>query len=762
MIAFYRLVFFLIVLFSSLSLSSVHATLKSSPSKENSPDTFKVLPGLESQVNFWEKIYTQYTTDQVVIHDARNLDRIYEILNIKGKSPITQNRLAKKTKKKYKNILRKLGRLKNPAKLSKEEERVKNIVKKNFYNASKYIRSQLGQADRFKEGVERSGKYMDAMIRIFRRHDLPTELTVLPHVESSFQIHAYSKFGAAGVWQFTRSTGRLFMNVGYELDERRDPLISTEAAARLLKQNYKSLGSWPLAITAYNHGPNGMKRARKKHGDDIVKIISHYRSRTFGFASRNFYSEFLAALRVTKKKEKHFPSLIMAQPLTFDTVSLDHYYNFKSLANHLKISTEELAALNPSLRPSVINGEKRVPKTVKLKVPKKKGKEFSARLAQIPDNLKFGSQKRSKWYKVRRGDTLGQIAGRFRTSVSVLCQLNHIRSSKRIYVGQVLHLPQNSRTKIAQKTDYVPIKVKKLTGDTYKVRKNDSLYKIAKLHGVKTGSLLRFNGLQKSSLIYPGQVLNITSAKPPSSKLVVEKKVMLADASSSIHAERVIDGTQKIVKAMEPPVIAKVAFTKSPSSKPIVEKKVVLEDAPLNVNTEKVTDGTQKIVKAMALPVIVKVSLSEVEVSKHEESQRLLGSITVENDETLGHYAEWAEFPISEIRRLNRLRYNKPIKVGEKIEVVFRKVTPDQFEERRREYHHAIREDFYTNYEIIKTETIQVKPGQSLWEICRAVYGIPYWLLKDYNPEVDIKKLIPGQSLQIPVVNTKSEKRQTI
>ncbi len=102
---------------------------------------------------------------------------------------------------------------------------------------------------------------------------------------------AYSKFGAAGIWQFTRSTGRRYMEVGYVLDERRDPIRATHAAAQLLKENYEKLGSWPLAITAYNHGAAGMARARQKHGD-YPAIFKSYRSRTFKFASRNFYSEF--------------------------------------------------------------------------------------------------------------------------------------------------------------------------------------------------------------------------------------------------------------------------------------------------------------------------------------------------------------------------------------------------------------------------------------------------------------------------------------
>ncbi|MEJ2221529.1 MAG: lytic transglycosylase domain-containing protein [Desulfobacterales bacterium] len=154
------------------------------------------------------------------------------------------------------------------------------------------LRCQIGQKDPFRQGIIRSGAYLTEMKQIFHDAGLPEDLVYLPHVESSFNPEAYSKFGAAGMWQFTRSTGKSFMTVSYAVDERRDPIISTRAAARLLKRNYKKLRNWPMAITAYNHGVTGMLRAKRRKGD-YETIFKEYRSRIFKFASRNFYSEFL-------------------------------------------------------------------------------------------------------------------------------------------------------------------------------------------------------------------------------------------------------------------------------------------------------------------------------------------------------------------------------------------------------------------------------------------------------------------------------------
>ena len=149
--------------------------------------------------------------------------------------------------------------------------------------------------DRFREGLIRSGAYVDQIKEIFRSYGLPSDLAYLPHVESSFNPKAYSKFGAAGLWQFMRSTGKRFLEIDYTLDERRDPIRASHAAARLLKENYKALGTWPMAITAYNHGLAGMMRATRSKGN-YEAIFKQYRSRLFKFASRNFYSEFLAAV----------------------------------------------------------------------------------------------------------------------------------------------------------------------------------------------------------------------------------------------------------------------------------------------------------------------------------------------------------------------------------------------------------------------------------------------------------------------------------
>ncbi|MCZ6513703.1 MAG: lytic transglycosylase domain-containing protein, partial [Nitrospinae bacterium] len=332
---------------------------------------FTVPSGMESRVNFWKKVYTQYSTHHVLIHDQDNLDIIYKVVYMGDKvlSSRGRDRKLRPHIRKIKKTLRKLARVKNVDNLNPEEERIYNLVKNNFYKAARNLRVQLGQSDRFREGMKRSGLYMKEIKRIFREVGVPVELAVLPHVESSFQLQAYSSAGAAGIWQFTRSTGRRYMKVGYEVDERRDPIIAAYAAAKLLKYNYQGLNSWPLAITAYNHGANGMRRAKKRHGNDIVKIIENYKSRRFGFASKNFYSEFLAALEVTRHPRQYFPSLVMQEPIEMVEVPIEDYIHISTLEQYFGMSREEIIQFNPALRRPVVSGKRRIPKNYIFKAP---------------------------------------------------------------------------------------------------------------------------------------------------------------------------------------------------------------------------------------------------------------------------------------------------------------------------------------------------------------------------------------------------------
>src|SRR5690606_2761679 len=152
-----------------------------------------------------------------------------------------------------------------------------------------------------------------------------------PFVESSFNLRARSKVGASGIWQFMRSTARMYMRMDRSADERNDPLRATRAAAKKLRENFTMLQSWPLAVTAYNHGPYGVKRLTEKAGTtDIVELVDVRKGR-FGFASASFYASCLAALKVEADAEKHFGPLEILPELRGAEIKLTRNLGVKEI-----------------------------------------------------------------------------------------------------------------------------------------------------------------------------------------------------------------------------------------------------------------------------------------------------------------------------------------------------------------------------------------------------------------------------------------------
>ena len=750
---------------------------------------FKTPSGLVDQVNFWKKIYSEYTTQHAVIHDMNDLAIVYEVVDF-GKNHLrrrAKERKLDKVKAKYRKILRKIAKTKNKSKLKGEELRVYHLVKKNHYKASRRIRGQWGLKDRFKEGIERSGLYMDEIKRILRKYNLPEELSVLPHVESSFQLKAYSSAGAAGIWQFTRSTGRLFMRVGYNVDERRDPILATHAAAKLLKKNFEVVSSWPLAITAYNHGLRGMQRAQKRHGTDIVKIIDKYKSRTFGFASRNFYSEFLAALHVVNNQNKYFPFLNIKKPLRRVSFRLPNYININTAVNYFGMTREEIAETNPSLRRPVLIGEKRIPKGYFFQAPASKIKNLRSNYNKIPKKALYSRQLRSKFYTVRRGDTLSGLALRFRTSVRSLRANNTIRRGNRIYIGQVLQLPKGKSKPSIRYANYAP---KNYTLVSYRIRKHDNLSKIAKRFNTNTRFLAKINHIKNPNSLYPGQRIKIPKSGPPIrlAKLEKKKKRIKGD----YYWVKKNDNLSKIAKRFDTSVtyLKSVNRMRDPNSLHPGQKLRIANKLPIPVQTEK--KNKINSTKLRKDPILIgnaslgdkkEVEIAEAGLNENlkvientktngslnknrpafmpvafsTQNQQKIGTIRVDFDETLSHYAEWALMSVGELKKINKLKGKDEITFHDKLRVSFKNTGADKFEEKRQEYHKAIQEDFFNNYEIRNLTKRNVEKGDTLWEICHGIKNtIPLWLLSSYNSDKDMRSLIVGESIVIPVISPKT------
>jgi membrane-bound lytic murein transglycosylase D len=405
-------------------------------------------PELEPDVQFWRSIFTVYSIDEGVLHDNRNLAVVYETVPMPAStSRQSRNRKVQQRREYYQKILRTLAAGKRNG-LSAEEQRVLALWPADVSNAElkaavSQIRYQQGLSNRFRDGLIRAGRWRDHVQKEFTQLGVPVELAALPHVESSYNPDARSHVGASGIWQFTRSTGRRFMQVDHVLDERNDPFTATQGAARLLAYNYSIVGNWPMAITAYNHGLAGVRRAMHQYGDNaLVKILRNYDGRTFGFASRNFYVAFLAAMEVDQNAEKFFPGLVPDKPVSYDTLLLPEYMPAKAVAAALGVSEQDLALYNPGLQATVWQGSKYLPKNYEIRVPAQRLKApISELIAAVSADNRHRNQLPDLFHTIARGDTLSALAAEYGTSVRTLVALNNLGSSNRIRAGQRLRLP---------------------------------------------------------------------------------------------------------------------------------------------------------------------------------------------------------------------------------------------------------------------------------------------------------------------------------
>ena len=375
-------------------------------------DHFPLLPGLESTVEFWKKIFTEYSISQLVFFDPLDMSRIYDVLDVGEDS-------------------------RTPEYINGERER---IAATHGVDVER-VRAQRGIKERTAAGLKRSGRHIAQMQQIFRERGLPIELTYLPIVESSYDLNARSSAGALGMWQFMRTTGRQYMRVDRSIDERRDPIESTRAAAAFLQQSYETLGNWPLAITAYNYGPGGMARAVKEmESDNLVDLIRDYRHPYWGFPPKNFYAEFLAAVEIGKNVNQYFPELTLDPPLSIREIELKVSSSLGALAKNTGLTRDQFLAWNPALTEQI----RSVPAGYRVKVPVDSNAQPVIEIAQSREITRSPPREQPQVvrHQVKRGETLFQIARRYGASVDRILKVNGMGKSHRLQAGTMLLIPK--------------------------------------------------------------------------------------------------------------------------------------------------------------------------------------------------------------------------------------------------------------------------------------------------------------------------------
>ncbi len=341
--------------FSCKTFSAINKWSTSLPRKT----FFKAETELQDRVSFWVDVYSKYTTSQGVFHNTDHPRQIYGEIDI---SSIKNNYILSEQAKNHR------------IQTLIEQKRKQLIVKFKIKNKNK-IRLQMGLKDRMQNALQVSGKYLPMMEKIFKDKNLPPELTRIVFVESSFNIYAQSKVGASGLWQIMPSVGKAEGYVQKYYDKRNHPYYSTLLAANILEQNYKKLKNWPLAITAYNHGLAGVRRMKIKTGAEQISelIDSTEKTNSWGFASENFYSCFLAALHVERNAKLLFgENLIRTMPDQVQNVYLPMAKNQKEILKIYDGSFEKFKSYNPHLRLVQLRQKKYFPAGIPIVVPANK------------------------------------------------------------------------------------------------------------------------------------------------------------------------------------------------------------------------------------------------------------------------------------------------------------------------------------------------------------------------------------------------------
>jgi len=377
----------------------------------------------------------------------------------------------------------------------------------------------------------RSSRYRPMMYEKLEAAGLPRDLVYLSMIESGYATHAYSSAAAAGLWQFITPTGREWgLRVDYWVDERRDPEMATDAAVKFLDHLNKKFGHWYLAWAAYNGGPGRVSRAISRHGTkDFYKLVE---LNAFPAETDNYVPKLVAAAIIGHHPERYgFTDIKYQDRLEYDAVEVGPGVSIDVLAKCAGVSVEEFQHLNPHLRRFAIppDGKKHT-----LRVPKGDGRQFLAKLDKVPpaERLTYTT------HRVRKGESLGKIAGRYGVSVAAIQRTNNIKNPNRIYVGMELVIPTHGTAPAAvmAKSSASKPKSKSLTSSkgaakpkpkskkvTHVVRKGEALSTIASKYGVKTADVMRWNGIKNANKVYVGQKLTIYDKSTSWSTYTVRK-----------------------------------------------------------------------------------------------------------------------------------------------------------------------------------------------------------------------------------------------
>ena len=734
--------------------------------------------------NSWDKT-------KAILHDPVKPERVYAVLSTgHGCGKKARNQVGKERKRielGLENLAVKLT--KNQAISGAREQHLLALFPSRkpsvLRKAAQNIRCQSGVRNGFVAGLKRFNQYADLVDTVLAENGLPPDIRYLPFVESSYNPKAYSKAGAAGMWQIMPKTARsLGLELNATIDERLDPEAATRAAARYFLNANKSLGNAareidpgisqselnPFVITSYNYGINGMRRAIRQVRPDYLEVLEKYKSPSFRVAVKNFYASFLAARHLAINADQYFGTIQGDRRSQYHTHVLQHDTSMARIKKVFGVAENDLKALNPGLTRYVWRNWRMVPAGYRLRLPARKDR-WQSELAQLaslkPEQGVPGGGK----YKVKRGDTACGIARALRVNCRELISANRLGKKAVIRVGQTLIIPgQVSQSAVASSSP---------TQSTHRVRKGDTACGIARRYGVSCKTLISLNSLGRKARIYPGQQLDIPGrgGSTPATGLDANNRYLVKKGDSAcLIASRygvscgalktanklnkkatiypgqkltipglVVESTEATASEVAAAALSNVAQNNSQDTAGADARPAQQAAAQMAADREQ-----------SALLTLLD-TLPNLEVTVTGNATQAVYTVRVEADETLGHFADWLGLRSSQpIRKANNLARAESLKIGKRLILPISAANQvKKFEQQRLDYHQVLSESIKEHYVLEGIQYYQVKSGDSIWSMSNQL-GFPVWLLYRLNPILRSTRLKPGQEIKLPKLKARA------
>lgn len=405
-----RIVFAIIIyLGNSLLLAKTEASIFDTP------------PSLVKRVQHWENVYGAYDSNEVIFYDEDSLVVYDKLVLPKVPKELSSSKYRKDVESRRGqifNVLNLLAKQQEPTLLQKElyeqiKKRLDDKKIKSYEALPDQLKWQNGLKSQFAMGLKESGKYIHEVENIIVKNGFPKEIALLPFVESFYFLGTESSKSAVGIWGLLKETARINgIHVNNFVEERRDPILATNASMNYLKKAMSYLKEWPLTITSFNCGLPGMIRASQNlNSTDLEVIIKEHDSPIFGYASKNYYATFLAALHVYQRQQELFPNLVQEKPWTYDFVQVNKPVLVPDLIKAGAIAKDEIRVLNPSFTKRTLEGLEVIPAQYTLRVPKGSLPTFNKAIKTIPMKKRLNDGiKISHKYRADGRNTLAQIA----------------------------------------------------------------------------------------------------------------------------------------------------------------------------------------------------------------------------------------------------------------------------------------------------------------------------------------------------------------